>query len=481
MKKLIFMTGLLCAVFLKGNAQELKIGDKVPDFILGKIINHPTESLKFSEIKSRLIILDYWSISCTPCVTGLPKMDSLQKKFGNSILILPVTILDENPIRSFWSRNKYTNSTSLPTVVNDTLRTKWFPNSGTGVPFEVWILDGKIFALTGSEQVNEKEISDVLANRNKHWANRIKPRYDIQKPLVSPTAFLGKTPERLFYSVITSAKQAAGNFVTNLNDTARKFTRGCFINFPISRLYVNAYASMQSDMEKLNIDWLNYANRNIFEVKNLNKYRHSREHQMRNSYYYDDWLLENTFCYEAVLPANFSRKQFGYYMIADLNKFFNLYGRIEKRNTECWILTMKQGVTKVKDKLSQSYLKIKEEKAQNAKPKNIDQAANQTIAKFNKIWADVKIEDEELEFNSVEDILGTINIRSGSKIPPLIDESGYKGSFNISMKLPLSEKKDMDFKSLQKELNEHGFDLKKGVRELDMFVLTENDFKPSNK
>src|SRR5690349_12062447 len=73
---------------------ELTIGDTMQDVEINNIVNGKKGSVKVSDFKGKLLILDFWATWCSPCIKVMPKLDSLQKYFGSKIQILPVTYED---------------------------------------------------------------------------------------------------------------------------------------------------------------------------------------------------------------------------------------------------------------------------------------------------------------------------------------------------------------------------------------------------
>ena len=83
----LLFTCLLQIYFSK--AQCLNIGDPVPDLKL-EVSNYFKNNLSFSELKGKLVILDFWSHICVNCIKSFPLIDSLQKQFAGRIQIILV-------------------------------------------------------------------------------------------------------------------------------------------------------------------------------------------------------------------------------------------------------------------------------------------------------------------------------------------------------------------------------------------------------
>ena len=61
-------------------AQPAQTGQTLPDHVYQNVINYQADTLKLSDFKGKLVILDFWGTRCLSCITAFPKMDSLQKK-----------------------------------------------------------------------------------------------------------------------------------------------------------------------------------------------------------------------------------------------------------------------------------------------------------------------------------------------------------------------------------------------------------------
>jgi thiol-disulfide isomerase/thioredoxin len=104
---------------LTPNIPNLKVGARLPDFEIPKIIKSTKRNIRSSDFNNQLLIINFWSIYCSGCIAAMPRMDSLQKYFGNKIRILPVTYEAETLVSNFWKKNRNTKNLSLFSVVED--------------------------------------------------------------------------------------------------------------------------------------------------------------------------------------------------------------------------------------------------------------------------------------------------------------------------------------------------------------------------
>lgn len=175
-------------VTLKG----IQIGQKVPDITITNLHNYKNASgklattAKLSDFKGKLVILDFWATWCSPCVAMIPKMDSLQKAFGDKIQFLSVTYQTEKEVLPFLEKfEKHQGKHyDLPLVTGSKQLHQLFPH--TTLPHYVWI-DGSsvVRGITGSAELTTINIEKIIDGSGLGMAKKedFTVKFDDTKPL----------------------------------------------------------------------------------------------------------------------------------------------------------------------------------------------------------------------------------------------------------------------------------------------------------
>ncbi|GAB1348183.1 TlpA disulfide reductase family protein [Ignavibacteriales bacterium] len=50
--------------------------------------------IKLSDYKGKIVIVDFWATWCPPCVKGVPDLVELQKKYGDDLVVIGISVDD---------------------------------------------------------------------------------------------------------------------------------------------------------------------------------------------------------------------------------------------------------------------------------------------------------------------------------------------------------------------------------------------------
>jgi thiol-disulfide isomerase/thioredoxin len=445
MQKIILLAALILITIARMLAQDnnekktvpLGIGDIVPDVMIKKIINYKSNTARLSDFKGKLIILDFWATWCTPCVDAFPRMDSLQKAFGDKIIVIPVSEArnsdNEMKVRAVLEKIKLPN---LLSVIEDVKLGALFPHNI--VPHDVWIdANGKVISITSSNEVTYENVYKAVNNYPLViQQKRDQMDFDFAKPLLvggnggADSAFL-------YRSMLTKHIDGiggGGRFVRQKDGTGRM---GVFPNSNFLTLYYSVYTM--------------YRHPFCFNVKRVlfesgGKQSIITQEAFRKSNF-------KLYCYNLVLPNPVSDSLFfRKYMLEDLNRLSPYNGSIQKALVPSLVIVRKQ------DHNPQSLL-------------SSDDSIARTIRKEGFV---VRIQNKP--FNELLNVLSMY-----PDTPPIVNESGYSTE-KVNMDLNLKESKDdafnkpLDINAVKAVLNKYGLDIiDANDRPVDVLVLTKKN------
>ena len=307
--------------------KRLSIGDTLPPLLLTNIFNRPGSSISLCDFNDKLIILDFWNRWCHACISAFPKMETLQKKFGDKIKILLVTSdTDESLVKLF----KKVKLPTLPIISNDSILNGMFPH--VTVPHHIWIKPGgSIQFITDGISTIEENISKLLDGRdlNLHIKNEV---VDFQPDSALLKEGNGRLQKYITgYSIgMTKIEENESTTWSMFKDTVNKKIGFKFVNTPLIDLYKMAFGYSLVNSEFKN------DNRVMFNLPYIGKYlsRPTELNEMNN------WAENNLVCYES--KWNGSSDSLAYqYLQNDVMKFFTFSAKVEVKEVSCYILKTK--------------------------------------------------------------------------------------------------------------------------------------------
>lgn len=423
------------------NIPNLKVGDQLPDFEITKIIQSSKKHARSSDFKHQLLIIDFWSIYCSGCVAAMPKMDSLQKYFGNKIRILPVTYEAEALVSNFWKKNRNTKNLSLFSVVEDRILSSYFRHQT--IPHEVWIYKGKVVAITTDQYVDRENIQKILNGEPIEWPvkNDFYLAYQGQKPLFELNAVQANPSTILQYAAISGYKERVNSEGLTggsgiIRDQKNKKIRTFFINQSILVAYEMNWRSLIQPKTLVRPSLSLTPNQIVWEVADKSKYQYDRKMD-----YMANWIRKYGICFESFASdTGQTATDISKSIITNLNSLLGLNVRWEKRKEKVLLLVRTSENDKIKSRTV-----LTDFSDQFTTSGNIQKFRATSLASL------------------------TYRLNEQEENPYVFDESEYKGEVDLDLAIDTWT----NIPAIRKALREYDLDLKEEFRLVDRFVFTE--------
>jgi uncharacterized protein (TIGR03435 family) len=291
-----------------------------PDFIFDTLINYKSEKLALSELKGKFVIIDFWGTFCIPCINAIPKMEALQKKFGDNLQVLMVAIDGFQKANQFYeTRQKISKPMFLPSAISRKFF-KYFQIKE--LPSYVWIDDqGYIKAITDESQVTDQNVADFINRKNVQFRSKEKEVIIDSKKYLLTIASEMDSGNVIYSSSLT--KHLKGVSPTYFHPSRGGWTKVNARNMPIRSLYQIAFG------DSVNLVPLN---RTVIESAHPEKIACPKGED------YQVWKLDNSYCYELTVPKE-KKHEILKMMRDELKKLFGYNVFQEYRTQKCLVLT----------------------------------------------------------------------------------------------------------------------------------------------
>ena len=319
---------------------ELRVGDSLPNFLIPNLINSNGRPVHSRDFRDRLLLIDFWSVTCSGCVAAMPKMSALQKQFGDRIKVLPVTQEDREKVAAFWKSSSYTKNLTLPSVVEDTLFSAYFHHRY--LPHEVWVYKGKVIGITGADYVDAVSVQKVLSGERRTWPlkndfynfDQRQILFTVDSTQLSPDA----APEYVAMSGYRSGVNSDGlsGGMGIVRDSVKRTVRLYLINTALYTAYV-LLSNNAGEIRKMIRPTVGLSpNQMVWEVADRDRFEYRGKAM---SGYQQDWIPVNSFCFESLHPDTGQNDQEVYRKgMKELNELLGLNVRWARRKEIVYVL-----------------------------------------------------------------------------------------------------------------------------------------------
>ena len=411
----IFSLTFSAMLFLQVPAQlkALKIGDPIPEEVWRtplQTVNSPQKTMKLSEDRDKLILLDFWATWCASCLKNFPKMEELEKQFQGKVKVVPVTKENQAVLGKFFASKNGQRYKHLTSVAGDKLLSGLFPH--VAIPFIVWIKDGKVISTTDAEQVTPQSIAATLKGDNASLQTVIQMGRD--RPLMLAEQFdLEKGTALMNYVLFSKGRIRAIAPGSGFHRQGAVTYGRQFTNVPLLRIYRGiAYELFEAQGQQFS------KKRLVNLVKNPAMLDFARTDD-------NTALDEKSYSLEFIVPVAQARTLYQE-MLNAVNTYSGYKGTLEIQRRKCLVLNKDTG--------------------------SVKESRNKTVV--------------EPVVRPLASIIADLNDTSITELP-IVDESGYKGDVQADV----AETADLD--ALKKAFKTAGFQLIEAERDLLMMVLKD--------
>lgn len=423
--------------------KALNEGDFLPSLTLYNVDNYTDDKINTMDFRGKIVLLDFWSIGCPPCIAALPKLDSLRLEFKDDLKIILVSNISKEKIADYYafkSQNDVGNEISMLyhrfiAVNKDKLLHQLFPHRT--IPHYIWIdKEGKYVKATNSEQVNSENIRNMI---NKQTLKGVSKSdfldYNHEKPHMMQV--LNKDEKLLgYYSVVIRHMPGiGGGGRTIVVDSILKEVRITKINHTILDFYLDIFSRGRAT-EGYNSSFFDYGKRIVVQTADS-----ARFFRTKSALGNKEWASLNKFSYESRMPFQDNSSLYGSYQ-RHIDDFFQISSRLVKQKMPSIVLELVGDSTKFLfngDAKKIKYLFKKDNKGL------------------------------DLKGAYMKNLTALLTKENLNKPYLFVDETGISGRVQMRIESPLD-----DLEALTKELRlKYNIRAKKRNRILDVLVLTD--------
>lgn len=394
------LTWALATIAVKRDGHEIRVGEKVPEIPLKKIVDGKTIGSSLYTPGQKPQILEFWHQYCSVCRGELPKLNQLYLQYKDSVNFLMVTFQSEASVRDFMKQQAAAGKPLLfPIAVEDTLLRKTFGHDGD--PHLVWIgSNGNVQAISNHLALSAQHIQQWLRDQKITLALKSNQKnFDPSSPLLinnngaQPGAYRYRSLLTGFIDSISSQplrvfENTNGLRLLACNETIDQLFKDCYM------LYDTATIGF------LELDWkykrLSYQYNDSSKLANWTRAYDSGYDAL------DHFQQNHLYSYELSLPPGYNSHQAAAFMLRELQDLFHINASVEVQQVEGLALVR----TTIDDRIKSKGISATEQRPA--------QDSLMTVQNY-----------------PIASLVNLINLNYD--FPLVVDETGYTGNIDISI------------------------------------------------
>lgn len=320
----------------------LSIGDTIDlNAFSVKVLEEQMMDQNLGQYKGKWLIMDFWATYCQACINSLPNLQSIQDKYGGNMQVLLVTSEDEGRIKRTLQRSEVLKNANirLPFLVQNKTLKQVFPH--VTIPHVV-IVDprGTIRAVTHSSEIIASSVEKLILGETVNFLakddfnNSFGQVHESDEVKTSTNLLWESSLVKQGYGQGNITKDKTGNFITLVDfqftpiDLFYKaysyFKLGALVPMNLKRVFVEV---------KDSLSYMRYANKELqplaFFPKKFPYLHYANRHEFD---------ADNMYTYRLKLPYGIPDDQVFECIMDDLNRYFPIKGKVEKREVPAWVI-----------------------------------------------------------------------------------------------------------------------------------------------
>jgi len=422
------------------------IGDSIENHIFTDLVNYPKKQAAINDFKGKWLILDFWGYSCGGCLASFPKMNALHNSFKDRVQVIMVGAIKsrtgahsvrelEAISKNIYNRLDKLYDLQLPVAFDSVLYLK----HDVGSLPHILVIDPQGVIRAKTVRIDSLQLSGLLNGQDvkfeynySYSEHSNSENYDMKIPLLTSGAMSNGGPDTgfLYRSLITKSSEdhpfTSAVDLTRDNSRNVKQARVEVFHCDLELLYRLAYfGRIWWDNESYNL-YSNWSMKTILETADSANFGDKKR----------------KYSYSLIVPKERSN---GNYLMSvmqsDLYHYFGYIATREKRKVPVYTI-------KVRDTL-----KVK---------KLISTGGNPDVSDGEMPYTRLYVRNCPFP-----DFLSRIT-SSLDYDEPLLDSTNLNMNFDIDVKANM-----LDKYSVRSAINELGFSITQGFKEMDVLVIKD--------